>query len=60
MAYKIVVVKQGYLFPDLSDHAPRAILALSPGACDERLEELPYRRLQRPIYPLDGDFAWAP
>jgi microcystin degradation protein MlrC len=60
MQQKIVVVKQGYLFPDLADHAPRVIMALSPGATDLRLEELPYQRLPRPIYPLDGDFAWEP
>ena len=57
---RIVVVKLGYLFPDLADHAPRAIMALSPGATDLRLEELPYRRLSRPIYPLDGDLVWDP
>jgi microcystin degradation protein MlrC len=60
MTQKIVVVKQGYLFPDLYDHAPRAIMALSPGATDLRLEELPYRCLPRPIFPLDGDFGWTP
>jgi microcystin degradation protein MlrC len=60
MQQKIVVVKQGYLFPDLTDRAPRAIMALSPGATDLRLERLPYRRLQRPIFPLDADFAWEP
>ncbi len=60
MTQKIVVVKLGYLFPDLYDHAPRAIMALSPGATDLRLAHLPYRRLQHPIFPLDGDFAWEP
>jgi microcystin degradation protein MlrC len=60
MTQKIVVVKLGYLFPDLYDHAPRAIMALSPGATDLRLEELPYRQLQRPIFPLDEDVDWAP
>lgn len=60
MAFKIVVVKQGYLFPDLADHAPRAIMALSPGATTLKLETLPYRYLPRPIFPLDGDFAWEP
>jgi microcystin degradation protein MlrC len=59
MAQKIVVVKQGYLFPDLYDHAPRAIMALSPGATDLRLHELPYRRLKRPIFPLDSDIDWT-
>jgi microcystin degradation protein MlrC len=60
MRQKIVVVKQGYLFPDLADHAPRAIMALSPGATTLRLPELPYRRLPRPIFPLDPDLSWAP
>jgi microcystin degradation protein MlrC len=60
MAQKIVVVKQGYLFPDLYDHAPRAIMALSPGATDLRLDRLPYQRLQRPIFPLDAGFHWPP
>jgi len=60
MQQKIVVVKQGYLFPDLADHAPRAVMALSPGAIDLRLEELPYRHLPRPIFPLDPDLAWEP
>ena len=60
MRQRIVVVKLGYLFPDLYDHAPRAIMALSPGATDLRLDRLPYRRLTRPIYPLDGDLSWEP
>jgi microcystin degradation protein MlrC len=60
MAQKIVVVKLGYLFPDLYDHAPRAIMALSPGATDLRLDRLPYQHLTRPIYPLDGDLTWEP
>lgn len=60
LARKVVGVKLGYLFPELKDRAPRAILALSPGFTDLRLDQLPYRRLTRPIYPLDGDFAWTP
>ncbi len=60
MRQKIVVVKQGYLFPDLADNAPRAIMALSPGATSLRLKELPYRRLRRPAFPLDDDFDWEP
>jgi len=60
MEQKVVVVKQGYLCPDLYDHAPRATMALSPGAVSFHLEELPYRNLRRPIFPLDPDFDWAP
>ena len=32
--YKIVVVKLGYLFPELLEIAPAALMALSPGASD--------------------------
>ena len=60
MRQKIVVVKQGYLFPDLVDHAPRAIMALSPGATDLQLDEQAYRHLPQPMFPFDKDFDWEP
>lgn len=60
MRQRIVVVKQGYLFPDLVDHAARVIMALTPGATDLQLDRLPYKRLQRPIYPLDEETTWEP
>lgn len=60
LAYKIVVVKLGYLFPDLLRVAPRAYMALSPGASDLALERLPYQHIARPMFPLDKDFRWAP
>jgi microcystin degradation protein MlrC len=56
--YKIVVVKLGCLFPELRDYAPAHIMAFSPGFGDQRLDRLPYRRLRRPIYPLDHDVVW--
>lgn len=60
LAHKIVVVKLGYLFPDLIRVAAKAFLALSPGASDLDLARLPYRQIQRPMYPVDQEFAWAP
>jgi microcystin degradation protein MlrC len=49
----IVVVKIGYLEPEL--YAMRAdwILALTPGGVDQDLERLPYKRIKRPMFPLD-------
>jgi len=58
--YRVVVVKQGYLSAELRDCAPRAIIALTPGCSDLRVERLPYARLSRPIFPLDGQFDWSP
>lgn len=51
----IVVVKIGYLEPEL--YAMRAdwILALTPGGVDQNLERLPYKRIERPMFPLDKD-----
>ncbi|QNL50612.1 M81 family metallopeptidase [Olivibacter sp. SDN3] len=51
----IVVVKIGYLEPEL--YAMRAdwLLALTPGGVDQDLERLPYKRIQRPMFPLDKD-----
>jgi microcystin degradation protein MlrC len=49
----IVVVKIGYLEPEL--YAMRAdwIMALTPGGVDQDLERLPYKRIHRPMFPLD-------
>jgi microcystin degradation protein MlrC len=58
--HKIVVVKLGYLFQDLRDIAPRTIMALTPGFANQVLEDLPYKHVRRPIYPLDPDMKWNP
>ncbi|MEM7114395.1 MAG: MlrC C-terminal domain-containing protein, partial [Chloroflexota bacterium] len=58
--HKIVVVKIGYLVPDLKQAAPLALLALSPGAVNQDIPSLTYKRVKRPIYPLDPEMVWAP
>jgi len=60
LEYKIVVMKQGYLFPEFEALSVRSILALSPGATHCDLTQLPFRRVRRPIYPLDADTTWSP
>jgi microcystin degradation protein MlrC len=51
----VVVVKIGYLEPEL--YAMRAdwIMALTPGGVDQDIEHLPYKRIQRPMFPMDKD-----
>lgn len=59
-AAKVVVVKSGYLSPELGGIANPSIMALSPGIVDQAVERLPRTRTSRPLYPLDRDFAFAP
>lgn len=54
--YHMVVVKLGYLFPELAREADRAILAFTPGASCERLEDMNLKRIRRPMFPLDDNF----
>lgn len=49
----IVVVKIGYLEPELYNMRADWLLALTPGGVDQGIEHLPYKRLKRPIFPLD-------
>jgi len=56
---KIVVVKLGYLFAELRPIARKSIMALSPGFTTLLLDQLPYKNIIHPIYPLDGDFEWT-
>jgi microcystin degradation protein MlrC len=51
----IVVVKIGYLQPELYDMQADWIMALTPGGVDQDLERLPYKRIRRPMFPLDRD-----
>lgn len=49
----IVVVKIGYLVPELYDMRADWIMALTPGGVDQDLERLPYKRIQKPMFPFD-------
>jgi microcystin degradation protein MlrC len=60
MAAHIVVVKIGYLEPELKAAARDSFLVLSPGAVNQDIVSLPFRHVQRPIFPLDRDFNWTP
>lgn len=51
----ILVVKIGYLVPELYNMRADWVMALTPGGVDQDLTRLPYKRVVRPIYPLDPD-----
>jgi len=49
----ILVVKIGYLVPELYDIRGDWIMALTPGGVDQDLYRLDYKNIKRPMYPLD-------
>ncbi len=51
--YDIIVIKQGYLFPELKEVAGYMIMSLTPGATDQHTENFDYKLIHRPMYPVD-------
>lgn len=49
----VIVVKLGYLEPEIRAIARRSILALTDGSTNEVFSRLEYKNLKRPIFPLD-------
>jgi microcystin degradation protein MlrC len=56
--YCLVAVKLGYLEPCFKSIAKRAIMATTKGCSNEVLETIPYKKVKRPIFPLDME--WTP
>jgi len=51
----IVVVKIGYLVPELYNMRADWIMAQTPGGVDQDLDRLGHKRIKRPMFPLDAD-----
>jgi len=60
LSRKIVVVREGYLYPGLRRIVPRHIMLLTAGSGDMRIEKLTYVRRRKPMYPLELDAVFAP
>ena len=56
----IVIVKIGYLEPELYDMAKDWMLGLTPGGVDQDLERLGHHRIRRPMFPYDKTFETEP
>jgi len=55
----IIIVKIGYLVPELYNINKGWTMALTPGGVDQDLDRLDYKRIKRPMFPLD-DFENKP
>jgi len=58
-SFKIIVVKSGYLSPDLEPLAKPSLMALSTGGVDQDLVRLP-NTLRKPLYPFVPDLSFTP
>ena len=54
LEYDIVVVKQGYIFPELKKQAGFYVMSLTNGATPQDTASIPFRLVQRPMYPIDN------
>ncbi len=59
-AFHLVVVKSGYLSPELAALANPNLMALSPGAVDQDITRLRPRHVRKPTFPFERDFTWKP
>ena len=51
--YDITVVKQGYIFPELKEAAAFYVMSLTDGATPQNTAAIPFKRIMRPMYPVD-------
>ena len=52
--YNVLVVKQGYLSPELNLAAKHSVMALTPGNCCQSIVDLDYKKMRKRAYPLDN------
>src|SRR5690606_22106731 len=51
----VVVVKIGYLVPELYDMRVEWVMALALGGVDQGRERVTFNRIRRPVFPFDRD-----
>ena len=52
--YDIIVVKQGYLFPELKNIAAFSVMSLTKGYTIQDTRSIDYKLICRPMYPIDN------
>ena len=51
--YDVFVTKFGYIFPELKELGKSFIMSNTPGESYQMITEFDYKKIRRPIYPLD-------
>jgi microcystin degradation protein MlrC len=59
-SFKIIVVKSGYLSPELAPIANPSLMALSDGVINQDIVHLPANLYRRPSYPFVANLSFTP
>ena len=59
-SFKLLVVKSGYLSPELAPLANPNLMALSDGSILQDLDRLPKNQFRPTTFPFDRSFTWKP
>jgi hypothetical protein len=59
LAYRIIVVKSGYLSPELTRLANPGLVARSDGAINQDIIHLPKNRFRKPTFPFVEDVVYT-
>ena len=51
--YGVIVVKQGYMMPEILAKGSLCVMALTDGATPQDTKRIPFKRIMRPMYPID-------
>jgi microcystin degradation protein MlrC len=52
--YDVVVVKEGYIFPDWKNLGTLCVMSLTDGPTLQDTARLPFHKIMRPMYPVDN------
>lgn len=52
--YDIIVVKQGYIHPEMKEKGKLCVMALTDGATPQDTRLIPFKLIMRPMFPIDN------
>ena len=52
--YDVIVVKMGYIFPELKEKGVGNVMSLTDGATPQDTANLKFKRIMRPMFPIDN------
>jgi len=58
--YKLLIVKSGYLSPDLQNLSVPSFMILTDGADNQNLQQIENQNRKKPIYPFQKDHDFVP